>query len=399
MQRPVRFALLTLATIAAAGSISGPTLAQDLMCNSVEHVYHCVEDDGTEINLPACQDVDSHCTHADGDYVYSDACRNNSIYTCENIVSCACPGDDWTICFDDGKCLLDFVIWPESEYQQSGGSGPLPYKVGDVIRYEGLDYVCRLEHVPQVGWEPPNTPNLWARINTSGIWAPQVIYNTGDLVTHGPRVYRALQGHQALASWAPPSTPSLWAPVWKAQDVGAVAATGELIQSGDTLRVKGSGADLYGSADEFHFAFKDVSGNATIKARVASIEHVNNWSKAALVMRDGLSAGARNVALVASPVATNKYRWQVRSSAGGSTTSTSGPSGIVNPGTAPVWLKIVRNGSTFTGYFSSNNQDWTLIGSKSMSLPTTIQVGVGVTSHDDGDLARGVFEDVSITTP
>ena len=37
------------------------------------------------------------------------------------------------------------------------------------------------------------------------------------------------------------------------------------------LSVKGSGGDVYAAADEFHFVYQNVSGDATITARVASL--------------------------------------------------------------------------------------------------------------------------------
>ncbi len=65
-------------------------------------------------------------------------------------------------------------------------------------------------HTSQVDWEPPNTYALWERIETSGIWTPQVIYKTGDEVSFEGHRYRCLQGHQALPDWQPPNVPALW---------------------------------------------------------------------------------------------------------------------------------------------------------------------------------------------
>ncbi|MEV6527972.1 carbohydrate-binding protein, partial [Longispora sp. NPDC051575] len=38
------------------------------------------------------------------------------------------------------------------------------YAVGAQVTYGGARYRCRMAHTAIVGWEPPNTPILWARI-------------------------------------------------------------------------------------------------------------------------------------------------------------------------------------------------------------------------------------------
>ena len=82
----------------------------------------------------------------------------------------------------------------------------------------------------------------------------------------------------------------------------------------------------------------------------------------------------------------NGVRMQYRSSTGGSSTDVSGGSG-----TAPMWLKLVRSGSTFTAYRSANGTTWTQIGSKSISMATSVYVGLVVTSHTNSSLGTATF--------
>lgn len=84
------------------------------------------------------------------------------------------------------------------------------YRVGDEVVFNGLVYVARQSHTAQVGWEPPRTYALWARIPVADEWAPQVIYQTGDVVVFAGHHYKAVQGHQALDVWTPPSVLALW---------------------------------------------------------------------------------------------------------------------------------------------------------------------------------------------
>jgi hypothetical protein len=185
---------------------------------------------------------------------------------------------------------------------------------------------------------------------------------------------------------------------WSSQDVGSVSPAGTFSQSSNSFTVKGSGADIWSSTDAFRYVYQTLTGDGSITARVASVQNVNVWTKGGVMMRDTLTAGAKNVYMLASPTASNNYRWQVRSSAGGSTTSTVPPSTACGNGTAPVWVKITRSGSTFTGFCSADGSSWTQVGSASVSMSSTIEVGLAVTSHLNGTLATGTFDNVSISS-
>ncbi|MFX0558663.1 galactose oxidase-like domain-containing protein, partial [Maribacter sp. CXY002] len=70
-------------------------------------------------------------------------------------------------------------------------------------------------------------------------------------------------------------TPSCGTPVpapWQSQDIGAVGAIGVSCESGGVFEVRASGADIWGSADEFHFVYRELTGNGEIIARVTALE-------------------------------------------------------------------------------------------------------------------------------
>ena len=69
-------------------------------------------------------------------------------------------------------------------------------------------------------------------------------------------------------------------------DIGAVAAPGNFGESNGTFTVSGSGADIFGTADEFHFVYRQINGDTTITARVASLQNTNVWAKAAVMIRE-----------------------------------------------------------------------------------------------------------------
>jgi regulation of enolase protein 1 (concanavalin A-like superfamily) len=183
--------------------------------------------------------------------------------------------------------------------------------------------------------------------------------------------------------------------VWTSQDIGVVGVPGSGQQNGATFSVSGAG-DVWDTADACHFMYQAVSGDATLTARAVTLQAVEVWSKAAIMMRDGLAPNARNVVMLSSPTNTNAYRFQARTTTGDITsTERSGATGTV-----PVWLRLVRRGNTFTGYSSSNGTNWSQVGTpRTIAMPSSIQMGLFATSHNTTATATATFDNVSITTP
>ncbi len=73
-------------------------------------------------------------------------------------------------------------------------------------------------------------------------------------------------------------------PPWVAQDVGNVGAAGSTSESSGTFTLKGAGADIYGTADAFQFVWQPLSGDGQIVARIVSIQNVNAWAKAGVMI-------------------------------------------------------------------------------------------------------------------
>ena len=179
---------------------------------------------------------------------------------------------------------------------------------------------------------------------------------------------------------------------WSNADIGSVAAAGTSKYSNLTFTIDGSGADIWGSADEFHFAYRPWTGDGTIVARVATLENVSQWTKAGVMMREALTASSRHAMMIVSPG--KGLAFQRRVSTGGLSTHTSGGSG-----TAPHWVRLVRNGSTLTASVSSDGLTWTVVGSDTIGMTETIYVGLAVTSKQDGTLATATFDNVNVTAP
>ena len=183
---------------------------------------------------------------------------------------------------------------------------------------------------------------------------------------------------------------------WAAADIGAVGAPGHATSDGTTFTVSGSGSDVWGTADEFHWAFTHVNGDFTITARVASVQNVNAWTKAGVMIREGLftsAAGARHASMFVTPTTVKGTAFQRRVTTGGTSVSTAGPAA-----TAPYWVRLSRTGNTITAFTRADNEArWTQVGSQTYAaLPDTLQAGLAVSSHADGTVATATFDHVEV---
>lgn len=153
--------------------------------------------------------------------------------------------------------------------------------------------------------------------------------------------------------------------------------------------VRGSGADIWNNADQFHFVYRQLSGDGQIVARVASVQNTHARAKAGLMFRESLAVGSRQVNVELSPDNTSALQYRTGTNNG---TSSQG-SGF---STAGYWLKLVRSGNTFTGSRSSDGVNWSTIGSVGVTMGTTVYVGLSLTSHDTEQLNTSTYDNVTV---
>ncbi len=175
---------------------------------------------------------------------------------------------------------------------------------------------------------------------------------------------------------------------WSHGDIGAVAAAGSANFDGSIWTLTGSGADVWNTADEFHFAHRPQSTAFEIQTRVDSVQNVDPWTKAGLMVRTSLAANAAQASIFITPG--KGVSFQRRRSAGGVSLHTT-LAGV----TAPVWLRLAASNGVIRGYYKKNLTDrWTLVGQDTLANYTVTNVGLAVTSHADGALARATFSNV-----
>ena len=177
---------------------------------------------------------------------------------------------------------------------------------------------------------------------------------------------------------------------WQHQDIGSVGLAGSASNSTSLFTVTGAGGDIWGTADAFNYAFLPVTNNCTIVARVVSLQNIDVWSKAGVMIRASLDANAANAFVAVTP--SNGVTWQYRSTTGG-TSANATTGGLV----APYWVKLVRSGSAFTGYRSTDGTNWTQQGTATFAMASTTYIGLAVTSHNSASVCTATFDNVTAT--
>ncbi|HEX7021026.1 MAG TPA: phospholipase D-like domain-containing protein, partial [Gemmatimonadaceae bacterium] len=177
---------------------------------------------------------------------------------------------------------------------------------------------------------------------------------------------------------------------WSSADIGDTGVQGSSTYIDPTFTVRGGGADVWGTADALQFAFRSLSGDGTITARVATVQNVAAWTKAGVMIRASLSPSSQQAFMLVSPG--KGVAFQRRRTSGGTSVHTAG-----SASTAPRWVRLTRSGGTITAFESSNGSTWTQVGSDNIAMPETIFVGLGVSSHVRGSLAQATFDSVSVT--
>ena len=180
---------------------------------------------------------------------------------------------------------------------------------------------------------------------------------------------------------------------WNSDGVGSVTPSGSASYDAttSTYTVTGAGADVWGTADAFHFASTTLDGDGEISARVVSVQNRNSWTKAGVMMRDGLTAGAAHASMFVTPTTVKGTAFQRRPTAGGTSVSNAGP--VAAP---PIWVRLVRAGSIITAFTSSDGASWTEVGNQTVAMGSVIRVGLAVSSHVNGTLATATFTDVRV---
>jgi hypothetical protein len=181
---------------------------------------------------------------------------------------------------------------------------------------------------------------------------------------------------------------------WTDQDIGGPGQAGSASMAGNigVWTVNGGGADIWGTSDQFNFAAENFAGDGSVVACVTSVQNTAASASSGVMFRDSTNANAAYAFVFVTPSQGVWFEW--RSADGAS----AGSSGSVSRITAPVWLKLVRVGNNFAGYYSLNGLNWTPLGTQTISMPGTALAGLAVCADNNSLLNTSTFGGVYVAS-
>jgi len=179
---------------------------------------------------------------------------------------------------------------------------------------------------------------------------------------------------------------------------GAPASTGSFVEGPvGTYTMTAEGTDVWGTADEFHYAYKTLNGSGSMQAQILSVENTNAWAKAGVMIRETLDPGSKYAWVFISP--SNGCRFQVRATTDGDATSDDAVvSSAQTAITAPYWVKFERDAANnFRGYYSADGTTWQAMtwNAQNISMAQTVYIGLALTSHSAGIVGEAKFSNVT----
>ena len=138
------------------------------------------------------------------------------------------------------------------------------------------------------------------------------------------------------------------------------------------------------TSDNLAFINQTICGNFNITAKIESIS-ANGW--AGLLARESSASGSRMIGAYSN--LGSIVRWESRA-------ATNGNKAInLFSRPFPYWLRLIRQGNTFLGYYSTNGTNFSLISIQTLALNNCLEVGLAAFTSLPGHSVTAVFSNVS----
>ena len=166
----------------------------------------------------------------------------------------------------------------------------------------------------------------------------------------------------------------------------AAAGSVERDDERDTLTLtSGSDARRQGRSD--FYAYAEAEGPVRIQARLRSVDHVNDFSNAGLMIRGGLEED--DAYGFAGRTVGRGTELRYRPSPGGEPSGT-----LLGESHDYEWFRLDRVGETVTCSVSRDGEEWEALDQRRVRLADPVTVGVAVSSAVPGQPSRATFSSV-----
>ncbi len=171
---------------------------------------------------------------------------------------------------------------------------------------------------------------------------------------------------------------------------------------GYDMSIEGSGSDVWGAADDFHYVFKCFPAESTVVIEGRLTEFVrttNDWGKTGVMFRTNTAQGSPYVFGMISAAASGGQsgrciQWRDAQSAGAAWNNVHPQQSI------PVWIRAVYQNGMVSVFFAQDLGDgpdtWEFHARHDLNIGDAawINGGIAVTSHDDAATITAVYSDI-----
>ncbi len=154
-----------------------------------------------------------------------------------------------------------------------------------------------------------------------------------------------------------------------------------------------TGVDIWDTADQFRYVYKNLSGNGSMVARVDSLVRTDGWAKAGVMIRESVHPGSKHAFVCLTP--DYGVSFQQRPETGNVMDQVSTENVV-----ASSWVKLTRTGDVFTAQESADGVTWsdvTFTAPVNVSMAADVLVGLAVTSHNATAVTAAEFSSLSTT--
>jgi len=285
--------------------------------------------------------------------------------------------------------------------------------IDDFEDYDAADNQIWYAWHDGLGYGAPNTPPYFAGNGTGAAVGDETTPSfTEETIVHGGKQSMPVaydNNKQGKAKYSEVELKLINAKDWTEEGVaelsiwfrGLPGSVGSFAEApAGTFTMTASGTDIWdlGTAgnyhDEFHFAYKTLTGAGSIVARVQSVQNTNGWAKAGVMIRETLAGGSRHMFAAITP--SNGVAAQGRPDTGAASFNAN-QTGV----TAPHWVKLERDlAGNFTVTHSANGTTWQPVTGatpQNIQMGSNVYIGLAVTAHNATATCQAVFTNVTTT--
>jgi hypothetical protein len=284
--------------------------------------------------------------------------------------------DDGARLYINGSLVIDQWMPPHSTAEASA----------TITMTAGVQVPIRIEYYE-------NTVNAvcelrWSSPSTAKAFVPQTQLYPAAASTPTPTA--TLTPYPSNCAQGDSFSAATLASFWTALDLGAHPAS-SMAESG-ALTITAGGITSQDLSDSLFYLYQGLSANLDAQVKVNYVPGTSTRSREGIMLRANGGPASPYVAVFVTR--SNGYAFQVRSATSALVQETDAGS-YTNP--AVAYVRLQRNGSNYSAFYSTDNIAWTALSSTSLSaLPATYMAGIAIVSGSTSGTSVGQLDDFQI---